>query len=237
LRNSLHHITESRKQASIAFLFLLRYQRHLGFRVEVLFCLVESSILFGKFGVNEIPCRKPENALQYKSVLEKFLSSVILLGHIIYEHDHLHLTVLSVPTCFRRAHSIPLQEAIMKYNRRQFSRIKFPRPVTLDFGKKKYTCSAINFSLGGVYVQGWFEQQTGDICDIKLSLSENDPEMNIKAVCSVVRQEENGLALRFTSMEPDSFLFLQEALLYKNNAHWCRQPDRRDPPVYSWKII
>lgn len=125
----------------------------------------------------------------------------------------------------------------MKYNRRQFTRIKFPRPVTLDFGKNKYECSVTDFSLGGMYVQGWFEQQAGDICDIKLCLSETDPEMNIKAVCSVVRQEKDGLALRFTSMAPDSFLFLQETLLYKNNAHWCKEPNGTDPPIYSWKII
>jgi hypothetical protein len=125
----------------------------------------------------------------------------------------------------------------MKSNRRQFTRIKFPRPVILDFGKNKYECSATNFSLGGIYVKGWFEQQAGDICDIKLSLSETNPEMNIKAVCSVVRLNNNGLALRFTSMEPDSFLFLQEALLYNNNAHWCKEPDGTAPPTYHWKIL
>ncbi|MCW5209715.1 PilZ domain-containing protein [Desulfobulbus sp. US1] len=125
----------------------------------------------------------------------------------------------------------------MRYNRRQFSRIKFPRPVLLDFGEKKYECSATNFSLGGMYVQGWFEQQPGDICDIKLCISETDLEMSIEAVCSVVRQDNDGLALRFTSMEPDGFLFLQEALLYRNNAHWCKQPNKTNPPVYSWKII
>lgn len=125
----------------------------------------------------------------------------------------------------------------MKYNRRQFSRIKFPLSVLLDFGKNKYECSATNFSLGGMYALGGFEQQAGDTCDIKLCLSETDPEMNIKAVCSVARQDKNGLALRFTSMEPDSFLFLQEALLYKNNAHWCKQPNMTDPRVYSWKMI
>ncbi|WP_339135666.1 MAG: PilZ domain-containing protein [Candidatus Electrothrix sp. GW3-4] len=125
----------------------------------------------------------------------------------------------------------------MKYNRRQFSRIKFPRPVTLDFGKNKYTCSATNFSLGGIYVQGWFKQQAGDICDIKLSFSESDPQMYIKAVCAVVRQDNDGLALRFTSMQPDSFLFLQEILLYQNNTHWCKQPDASNPLVYNWKIL
>ncbi|MCI5161942.1 MAG: PilZ domain-containing protein [Candidatus Electrothrix sp. AX5] len=125
----------------------------------------------------------------------------------------------------------------MKYNRRQFSRMKFPLPTLLDFGKKKYECSVTNFSLSGIYVQGWFEQQAGDICDIKFCISETDPEMTIKAVCSVVRQDKKGLALRFTSMEPDSFLFLQEALLYKNNAHWCKQPNRTNPRVYNWKMI
>jgi hypothetical protein len=125
----------------------------------------------------------------------------------------------------------------MKCNRRQFTRIKFPRPVILDFGKNKYKCSATNFSLSGMYVQGWFKQQAGDVCDIKLSLSETGPKMTIKAVCCVVRLEKDGLALRFTSMEPDSFLFLQEALLYKNNAHWCKQPDGTAPPLYNWKII
>ncbi len=125
----------------------------------------------------------------------------------------------------------------MKYTRRQFTRITFPRPVILDFDTNKYECSATNFSLGGMYVQGWFKQQTGDVCDIKLSLSDTNPAMNIKAVCCVVRLEKNGLALQFTSMEPDSFLFLQEALLYKNNAHWCKQPDGTAPPIYSWKIL
>jgi c-di-GMP-binding flagellar brake protein YcgR len=125
----------------------------------------------------------------------------------------------------------------MNCNRRQFTRIKFPLPITLNFGKKTYTSSATNFSLGGIYVQGWFEQQDGDICDIKLRLSENNPEIIIKAVCSVVRLEENGLALRFTSMEPSCFLCLQEALLYKKNAHWCEEPNGTNPPFYPWKII
>ena len=125
----------------------------------------------------------------------------------------------------------------MKHNRRQFTRMHFPLPVILDFGKNKYECSAINFSLGGVYVQGWFEQQAGDICDIKLCLSETDPDMNIKAVCSVVRLDKDGIALQFTSMEPSNFFCLQEALLYKNNAHWCEKPSEITSHPPQWKII
>ena len=114
-------------------------------------------------------------------------------------------------------------------NKRQFSRIKLPLPVSLNFGKKKYESSVNNFSLGGMYVQGWFDQELGDMCEIKVSLSETNPELSITAVCSVVRRDYHGLALRFTSMEPDSFSFLQETMLYTKNAHWCRQPDWFDP--------
>ena len=124
----------------------------------------------------------------------------------------------------------------MKRNRRQFTRITLPLPIILNFGKKKYECLATNLSLGGIYIQGCFEQQAGDICDIKLSLSKTDPELHIKAICSVVRLDKNGFALQFTSMEPSSYLFLQEALLYIKNAHWCEEPNGDHPPLYPWKI-
>ncbi|MCP4492526.1 MAG: PilZ domain-containing protein [Gammaproteobacteria bacterium] len=102
----------------------------------------------------------------------------------------------------------------MKYNRRQFTRIKIQRDVRLDFGKNKYASSISNFSLGGMYIQGCFDQQIDDICTIKFNISYVDSDVKINAICLVVRVDQDGLALKFTSMEPDNFLILQEALLY-----------------------
>ena len=128
----------------------------------------------------------------------------------------------------------------MKYNRRQFTRITIRRNVILDFGKKKYEYSASNFSLGGIYVQGCCEQKVGDICTMTLTAPDIDPDAKIGAVCSVVRIDGKGVALKFTSMEPDSFLFLQGTLLYEPNAHWCRLPNGlggAGAPLFHWKMI
>lgn len=125
----------------------------------------------------------------------------------------------------------------MKYNRRQFTRINIQRDVALDFGKNKYEYPMSNYSLSGMYVQGNFNQQIGDICTVKLSVSDADPKVTIGAICLVVRVNQDGLALKFTSMEPDSFLFLQETLLYESNAHWCREPNGSGPPIFKWKMI
>ncbi len=128
----------------------------------------------------------------------------------------------------------------MKYNRRQFTRINIQRAVILDFGKKKYEHSVSNFSLGGMYIQGGFQQEVGDTCTMTLIASDIDPDAKIGAVCSVVRVDTKGLALKFTSMEPDSFLFLQGTLLYEPNAHWCRLPNGLGglgAPLFNWKML
>ncbi|XOF32670.1 MAG: PilZ domain-containing protein [Candidatus Electrothrix sp. YB6] len=124
----------------------------------------------------------------------------------------------------------------MNNKKRQFTRIPFRRPVTLDFGKKKYECSVKNFSLSGMYVLGKVEQQEGDMCEIRLSISETNPVVTIKAVCTVARKDRGGLGLKFTSMEPQSFLFLQEVILYESNAHWCPQPGNFFSPLFNWKM-
>jgi hypothetical protein len=128
----------------------------------------------------------------------------------------------------------------MKYNRRQFTRVIIQRDVILDFGKNKYEYSVSNFSLSGMYVQGCFKQQVGDICTMKLIAADIDPNVKIGAICSVVRIDSKGVALKFTSMEPDSFLFLQGTLLYEPNAHWCRLPNGLGDlgaPLFNWKML
>lgn len=66
-----------------------------------------------------------------------------------------------------------------------------------------------------MYVKGRFEQQKGDICTVELSNPENSFGVELRARCTVVRVSDNGIALRFTSMDHESFLFLQTILLYE----------------------
>lgn len=101
-----------------------------------------------------------------------------------------------------------------KSNRRQFIRVDIQRDVQLDFGARKYRYAVSNLSLSGMYVKGDAEQKPGDACTINLRRSESDPE-EIMATGAVVRISSDGMALKFTSMGIDSFLFLQTTLLHE----------------------
>ncbi|XOF33046.1 MAG: PilZ domain-containing protein [Candidatus Electrothrix sp. YB6] len=102
-------------------------------------------------------------------------------------------------------------------NTRQFTRVEFKRDVHLDFNERQYIEHTVNnLSLGGMYVQGDFDQQAGDICTVELSDPAADTGIvELRARASVVWADEEGIALRFLSMGHDSFLFLQTALLYE----------------------
>jgi hypothetical protein len=99
---------------------------------------------------------------------------------------------------------------------RHYTRVDFQRDVHLHFDGKKYTHNTVNdLSLGGMYVKGDFEQQKGDICTVELSNPENSFGVELRARCAVVRVNDDGIALEFTSMGHESFLFLQTTLLYE----------------------
>ena len=117
----------------------------------------------------------------------------------------------------------PIKDGLMKtlntgqYTRtRQYTRVDFQRDVHIDFDGKKYTHNTVdNLSLGGMYVKGQFDQQKGDTCIVELSNPENDFGIELRARCTVVWVNEEGMALEFLSMGHESFLFLQTTLLYE----------------------
>jgi hypothetical protein len=100
---------------------------------------------------------------------------------------------------------------------RRFTRINFEQNVRLDFGEKQYEQSIIcNLSLGGLCVKGNFEQQMGDCCKIEMrQAGAVGPAVDFRAKGKVVWSNGENMAVEFTEMEYDSFLFLQTALLYQ----------------------
>lgn len=99
---------------------------------------------------------------------------------------------------------------------RRFTRINFEQDVLLDFGVKKYEQSVCNLSLGGICVKGQFEQHEGDACKIELrQIGAVGPAVDFQAKGKVVWVHGENMAVEFTEMEYDSFLFLQTALIYQ----------------------
>lgn len=100
-------------------------------------------------------------------------------------------------------------------NRRRFSRINIQWAVRLDFGAMEYKRFVDNVSLGGLYVEGDFQQLMGDVCVISLKPSGLFVEEPVHAVGFITRISERGVAVEFLSMKLDSFFFLQATLFYK----------------------
>ncbi len=94
-------------------------------------------------------------------------------------------------------------------NRRHFIRVNVNHEAVLDFGLMQNEQHAVsNLSLGGMFVAGQSNRRPGDICLIRLKTASEE----IKAKGSVVRVGSDGMALKFTAMPIDSFLFLQTIL-------------------------
>ena len=94
-------------------------------------------------------------------------------------------------------------------DRRQCTRVDILLDIHLDFGVRRYRHFANNLSLSGLYVKGFYEQKAGDVCIIELKQEKPIQSKAIRAICSAVRIDETGMALKFISMKIDSFLLLQ----------------------------
>ncbi|MDU9049578.1 MAG: PilZ domain-containing protein [Candidatus Electrothrix sp. Rat3] len=100
-------------------------------------------------------------------------------------------------------------------NRRRFSRVNIQWAVRLDFGTVEYKQFVDNVSLGGLYIEGDFQQVLGDVCIISLKQSSLFSEESVHAVGTITRISKHGVAVEFLSMKLDSFFFLQATLFCK----------------------
>ena len=96
-----------------------------------------------------------------------------------------------------------------KKNQRKFSRVKIQRLVLLDFCSSQYQGVVDNISLCGSFIKGAFKQSTGDIC--KMDLQES--AFVVRAISSIVRVSESGIAVEFIAMKPKSYKWLETELL------------------------
>ncbi|WP_446008153.1 PilZ domain-containing protein [Candidatus Electrothrix sp.] len=100
-------------------------------------------------------------------------------------------------------------------NQRKFSRIKVQGAVRLDFGSKKYQGGLDNLSLCGSFVTGVFKQSNGNICKIEFKESASDTKIAARAIGSIVRASNSGVAIEFIAMKPESYNWLETKLLTK----------------------
>ena len=98
--------------------------------------------------------------------------------------------------------------------RRKFTRIHFDRLVNLGFTDNSYDhCRIQNLSISGMFAIGTFQQQIGENCHIDLVQKGISTNLTLRASAKVVWTNDEGVAVEFTSMTFDSYMFLQTTLL------------------------
>ena len=100
--------------------------------------------------------------------------------------------------------------------RRRYFRIHFKRQVQLDFSTEVYDkCQANNISLGGLFVNGKFPHKVDDQCYVNITQTSKTTYMTFKAIAKIIRQDDEGIALKFISMSFESLVLLELILLYE----------------------
>lgn len=100
--------------------------------------------------------------------------------------------------------------------KRRHERIHFERRVQIDFFTEVYNqCRIKNISLSGMFVTGKFTHDIEDRCYVNLVQKSENVYLTLEALAKVVRKEDDGIALNFTSMSFASLLSLEIILLYQ----------------------
>lgn len=102
-------------------------------------------------------------------------------------------------------------------NKRKNSRVPFQVVISLDFPDQSHAeCETADLSLKGVFVLGVTGHMIGENCLVSLKLVGSTSQLTLKIKGTVVRVEENGLALHFYEMDLDSFFHLKNILYYNS---------------------
>ena len=99
--------------------------------------------------------------------------------------------------------------------RRRFSRVILERRARLFLGNNRYDMAMIrNLSIGGLFLEGQYPVDIDETGTLELHETGRNSSLILRFGARVVRTGNQGIALRFTHMEPDSYMFLQTMVLY-----------------------
>ncbi len=103
----------------------------------------------------------------------------------------------------------------MKKDNRTFSRVLFNIEAVLEIMDEAIALDAFrNLSLGGCLLPVRTAYKVGTACRLTIKLSGESSDLQIKVSGTVLRSGREGLALQFTSIDPDSLFHLKNIVRY-----------------------
>ncbi|GAB7026677.1 PilZ domain-containing protein [Geotalea toluenoxydans] len=100
-------------------------------------------------------------------------------------------------------------------NNRNFSRVSFAIDALVTQAEITIKGEVRNISLQGLYIEPDGKLDAGLPVDVSIQLSGTTPEVAIKATGSVVRVDENGIGIKFSKIDVDSFAHLRNVVSYQ----------------------
>lgn len=98
--------------------------------------------------------------------------------------------------------------------KRNFSRISFNVGTVITWKDKTFKGEVINLSLQGMCVNIVEPITAGDEVDITIYLTGVSPQIPINLKGEVIRNSDEGLALKFVKMSTDSFIHLRNIMAH-----------------------
>ena len=104
----------------------------------------------------------------------------------------------------------------MGEERRHKTRVHFETHVNIKTGNSEIRAEADSedISIEGIFVKTQDKIPEGTPCDLEILLTGSSTRLVLTIKGIMRRQEENGLAIGFESMDLDSFMHLKNILLY-----------------------
>lgn len=118
-----------------------------------------------------------------------------------------------------------------KDERRQSTRVHFHTTANLQFKNKDFEgCETSDLAAKGVFVRGVKDQGMGEECSMQLHLVGASSDLVLSMQGSVVRVQEDGVAIKFHEIDLDSFYHLKN-IVYYNSENPDELPSQFDPEV------
>ncbi|MEN8190231.1 MAG: PilZ domain-containing protein [Thermodesulfobacteriota bacterium] len=104
--------------------------------------------------------------------------------------------------------------------RRQKKRVRFKTGVVLKTEWNEFSADAHSrdISLDGIFIQTDAPLEIGQFCELDITLSGTSSKLQLTVKGRVVRREDQGIAIKFTEFDIDSYIHLKNLVLYNIQA-------------------
>lgn len=103
---------------------------------------------------------------------------------------------------------------IQAKDRRRFHRVNMDEEVDVELSGVVYNrCRIKNISIGGMFIDGCFPPKKTENFEIKISDKQKIKEPRFQASVVVAWNNKEGVGLKFTAMNSDSYMFLRSKLI------------------------